>query len=202
MTITKFFPTQIYTARQESSALNRQLLLEIEDLMDLDGAGNEWSRENYPNGFTSYSSANELQKTYPSFGTLEKWIDSRVARYARALDFDLKGGRLRMTNCWANVMGVNSHHSGHVHPLSVISGTYYAQMPKGSPAIKFEDPRLAALMHSPPRRTGARTENRTHVSVPAKTGTLVLFESWLRHEVPMHRTAESRVSVSFNYDWA
>lgn len=201
MSIAKFFPTLIFTDQARGSALRHQLMLEIEDLMDLDGAGNAWSEENYPNGFTSYGSANELQKSYPAFGQLEKWIDSRVARYARALDFDLAGGKLRMTTCWANVMGPNSHHSGHVHPLSVISGTFYVQMPKGAPAIKFEDPRMANLMHSPPRRENARTENRTHVSVPAKAGTLVLFESWLRHEVPMHRAEDPRVSVSFNYDW-
>jgi uncharacterized protein (TIGR02466 family) len=30
----------------------------------------------------------------------------------------------------------------------------------------------------------------------------VLFESWLRHEVPMHRCDAERVSVSFNYHWS
>jgi uncharacterized protein (TIGR02466 family) len=202
MAIQRFFPTQIFTDRLSGSALNQQLLLEIEDLMNLDDAGNEWSEENYPNGFTSYGSANELQKRYPSFERLEKWIDTRVASYARALDFDLGKGKLRMTTCWANVMGENAHHSGHVHPLSVISGTYYVQMPKGTPAIKFEDPRMTSMMHSPPRRAKARAENLTHVSVPAKEGTLVLFESWLRHEVPMNQSKDARVSVSFNYDWA
>jgi len=32
-------------------------------------------------------------------------------------------------------------------------------------------------------------------------GQVVLFESWLRHEVPSHPTAAERVSVSFNYNW-
>jgi uncharacterized protein (TIGR02466 family) len=107
-----------------------------------------------------------------------------------------------MTTCWANVMHPNAHHSGHIHPLSVISGTYYVSVPAGSPAIKFEDPRLPQLMHSPPRKTRARAENRSFVEVPARPGTLVLFESWLRHEVPLHTGRAPRVSISFNYDWA
>jgi len=30
---------------------------------------------------------------------------------------------------------------------------------------------------------------------------VVLFESWLRHEVAPHPAAAERVSVSFNYSW-
>jgi len=201
MTISRFFPTQVFTDLNRAGALNAQLLREIADLRNLDAAGASWSKENYKNGFTSYASANELQKISPTFARLEAWIDTRVASFARALDLDLGGARLRMTTCWANVMDANSHHSGHIHPLSVISGTYYVSVPPGAPAIKFEDPRLAALMHSPPRKSAPRAENRTHVEVPAKAGTLVLFESWLRHEVPMHVGRKPRISVSFNYDW-
>jgi uncharacterized protein (TIGR02466 family) len=31
---------------------------------------------------------------------------------------------------------------------------------------------------------------------------VILFESWLRHEVPPARFSGERVSVSFNYAWA
>ncbi len=195
------FSTLIFTAQRVPGALNAQLRREIEDLAELDVAGVKWSKKNYKNGFTSYGSANELQKISPTFGTLEKWIDRQVLSYARALDFDLGAGKLQMTNCWANVMRANTHHGLHLHPLAVISGTYYVSFPAGAPAIKFEDPRLSRFMHAPPRREKCRSENRLHVEVPAKAGSLVLFESWLRHEVPLHSAAEPRVSVSFNYDW-
>lgn len=201
MPINKFFPTQIFTDQLRGGALNAQLLREVRDLSELDSAGVAWSKANYRNGFTSYASANELQKISPTFQKLEAWIDSRVAQYARALELDLGGGKLRMTNCWANVMHANTHHSGHIHPLSVLSGTYYVSFPPGSPAIKFEDPRLTRFMHAPPRKERCRAENRAHVAVPARPGTLILFESWLRHEVPIHAGRMPRVSISFNYDW-
>jgi uncharacterized protein (TIGR02466 family) len=37
--------------------------------------------------------------------------------------------------------------------------------------------------------------------VPATAGKVVLFESWLRHEVPPNPRDAERVSVSFNYHW-
>jgi uncharacterized protein (TIGR02466 family) len=39
------------------------------------------------------------------------------------------------------------------------------------------------------------------VTLPARPGQLVLFESWLRHEVAANRSAAERVSISFNYSW-
>ena len=29
-----------------------------------------------------------------------------------------------------------------------------------------------------------------------------MWESWLRHEVPMNMAEDERISVSFNYGWA
>jgi uncharacterized protein (TIGR02466 family) len=201
MAISRLFPTLIFTDRKRDRPLNTQLHREIRDLMELDTAGRAWSKENYKNGFTSYASANELHRISPTFQKLEKWIDGRVAAYTRALELNLGRGRLKMTNCWANSMQANTHHSLHLHPLAVISGTYYVSMPAGAPAIKFEDPRLSCLMHSPPRKPNCRAENKQHVEAPATAGTLVLFESWLRHEVPLHAARAPRVSISFNYDW-
>jgi uncharacterized protein (TIGR02466 family) len=47
----------------------------------------------------------------------------------------------------------------------------------------------------------AGSKNRQWVTLPAVAGQVVLFESWLRHEVASHPTAAERVSVSFNYSW-
>lgn len=205
MSLQRVFVTQIYHERlappRETKALNRQLLREVDDVTQLDGAGRGWSRENYKNGFTSYASANELQKFSPTFSALEKSIDAHVRKFVRALDLDLGGRALRMTNCWVNVMRENAHHGMHLHPLSVVSGTYYVQTPRGASAIKFEDPRLGLFMGAPPRKENAREANRTFLSLPAEAGKVVLFESWLRHEVPAQRGTAPRVSVSFNYGW-
>ena len=67
--------------------------------------------------------------------------------------------------------------------------------------LKLEDPRLDRFMAAPPLRTKVRTDRQRWVVIPAQAGKLVLFESWLRHEVPPNPSAASRVSVSFNYNW-
>lgn len=136
-----------------------------------------------------------------TFVRLRERIDRHAAAYARALAWDLQGGELVMSDCWMNVMGAGAAHTRHLHPHAVISGAYYLQAPRGAAGLKFEDPRLASLMAAPARRPGAPEPLRAHVEVPAVAGQLVLFESWLRHEVPASTIARERVSLSFNYHW-
>ena len=142
-----------------------------------------------------------MHQLSPTFATLERKLNRHVARLARALELDLEGRALVMTDCWVNIMPQQVVHSLHLHPLSTISGTYYVKTPKGSSGLKFEDPRLERFMAAPPRRVDARPQNRPWFVIPAEAGNVVLFESWLRHEVPPNPVAAERVSISFNYNW-
>jgi uncharacterized protein (TIGR02466 family) len=204
MPIRSLFATQIYTARLGSArvaALNGQLLRESLQLRRDDRAGRAWSRHNYPGGYTSYNSLCQLQRISPSFAQLERHLAGHVRRFARSLELELRGRRLAMTDCWVNIMQRRVVHSLHLHPLATISGTYYVRTPPGCAGLKFEDPRLERFMAAPPRRAKARMPNRAWVTLPALAGQLVLFESWLRHEVPPNPALGERVSVSFNYSW-
>ena len=124
-----------------------------------------------------------------------------VASYAKKLELDLGRKKLAMSSCWVNIMGKGCHHGSHLHPLSTVSGTFYVKVPRGGSSLKFEDPRLPMMMASPPRKTKSRLENRRFVEIAPRPGQVVLFESWLKHEVPVHQADEERVSISFNYDW-
>ncbi len=203
MPVQYLFQTPVYSAALGSAttSLNQRLLRESLQLQAEDRVGRAWSARNYPGGYTSYNSRSRLQRVSPTFAQLERHIDRHVRRFAQTLDFDLRGRRLAMTDCWVNIMRRRSVHGLHLHPLATISGTYYVQVPRGSSGLKFEDPRLARYMASPPRRVRARARNRTWVTLPARTGRLVLFESWLSHEVPPNLARGERVSVSFNYGW-
>ena len=106
-----------------------------------------------------------------------------------------------MTDCWVNIMPKGVTHSLHLHPLSTLSGTYYVQTPKCVPGLKFEDPRLERFMAAPPRMADADIANRPWVVMPAVAGSLLLFESWLRHEVVANPVARERISISFNFSW-
>ena len=67
--------------------------------------------------------------------------------------------------------------------------------------LRLEDPRLPMMMAAPPRRSDAPDALRGFVTVTPTAGDVVMWESWLRHEVLPGRTREPRVSVSFNYAW-
>ena len=204
MPIRSLFATQIYVARLGSSraaALNGQLLRESLQLRRDDRAGRAWSRQNYPGGYTSYNSLCRLQRISPSFAQLERHLARHVSRFARSLELDLRGRKLAMTDCWVNIMQRRVVHSLHLHPLATISGTYFVRTPLGCAGLKFEDPRLERFMAAPPRAANARLPNRAWVTLPAIAGQLVLFESWLRHEVPPNPSQGERVSISFNYSW-
>lgn len=202
--IRAWFPTLVYSEPLMASGLGRfnaDLAGECRALRDHDRAGRAWSRTNYPGGYTSYASMNELHRFSSTFAGLERRITRHVRAFARALDLDLRGREIRMTDCWVNIMPPSAAHSLHLHPLSFVSGTYYVQTPRGCPGLKFEDPRLDRFMAAPPRLPKAGRRNQGHVTYPARAGHLVLFESWLRHEVARNRVEAERISISFNYNW-
>lgn len=195
-----FFATQIYRAQlNRTAALNADLKKVCLGIADEDIAGRRWAKEHGYRGYTSYASLNDLPERAPEFADLKKQIDRHVAAFARKLDFDLRGQRLKLDSLWINVMPEGGVHTGHIHPHSAISGTYYVALPKGASAIRFEDPRLPLMMAAPARKPKARVANQTFVTLAPKPGTLLLWESWLRHEVPVNAARGQRISVSFNY---
>lgn len=181
------------------ASLNRRLLRECLQLAADDRAGQVWSRRNYPGGYTSYASVNRMQQVSPTFADLGRRLTRHARRFVDALEYDLGGRELSLTDCWVNVMPRGTSHGLHLHPLSTLSGTYYVRTPRGAPGLKFEDPRLSRFMAAPPKRAEAR--QRPWVVLPARAGELLLFESWLRHEVMANAAATPRISVSFNFSW-
>jgi uncharacterized protein (TIGR02466 family) len=164
-----------------------------------DKAGRRWSKSHGYGGYTSYASLNDLTLRASILADLERAIAKQVAGFARELQFDSSGRKLKLDSLWINVMKKGAVHTPHIHPHSAISGTYYVTAPPGSGAIRFEDPRLPMMMAAPPRKKTARPENRSFVDVTPKPGMLLLWESWLRHGVEPNAARGRRISMSFNY---
>ncbi len=204
MPIIKLFPTQIHTVKnsgRNADTLNSRLVRESLVFMEMDQTGKNWSKKNYLSGYTSYSSITDLPFRSSNFEALKKFIDREVMKYAKLLELDLGKRKLVMNDCWVNVMGKHCQHASHLHPLSTISGTYFLQTPAGSGSLKFEDPRLPAFMSSPPRKGKAKRDNQHFFEFKPQAGDLILFESWLKHEVTPNQSSQNRISVSFNYHW-
>jgi len=166
-----------------------------------DEAGQQWCIDNDYPGYTSYASLDDLPWRFPIFKDLVKVLDKHAHAFADDVEFDLDGKKLKLDSLWINILPAGGVHTSHIHPHSVISGTTYVTMPDGASAIKFEDPRAAMMMAAPLRKSDARPELRSFTYVAPEVGEVLLWESWLRHEVPLNMADEDRISVSFNYGW-
>ncbi len=205
MTSRALFVTRLFEASLAGDkgfdALNADLEDACRMLADEDAAGRAWCKANAYPGYTSYASLDDLPTRVTAFGDLKRKLDKQAAAFAAEVAFDLKGRRLVMDSLWVNVLKPGGTHTGHIHPHSVISGTYYVATPPGASALKLEDPRLPMMMAAPGRTKEAPEDLQTFVYVTPAPGTVLLWESWLRHEVPANGAKSDRISISFNYAW-
>ena len=204
-TIKSYFVTPIYHASLSDLGTtldNQELVSSCWSIAEDDEAGQEWCDENGYPGYTSYASLTDLGWRFPIFADLIKILDQHVAAFVQELDFNLEGRELKLEDIWINILPEGGTHSSQIHPHSVISGTTYVSMPDGASAIKFEDPRLPMMMAAPARKKDAREGLRQFIYVAPQVGDVLLWESWLRHEVPLNTAEDERISVSFNYSWA
>ena len=202
--IDSLFVTRLYRARlsEKGKAIDaRELEASCWSIAEDDEAGQAWCDENGYPGYTSYASLTDLPYRFPIFADLVKVLDGHVKAFCEDLEFELDGRALKLEDIWINILPQGGVHTSHIHPHSVISGTTYVAVPEGASAIKFEDPRLQMMMAAPPRRKTARGDLRAFHYVQPEAGEVLLWESWLRHEVPVNMAEDERISVSFNYSW-
>lgn len=205
MPLRPLFATPIYeatlTTNRSFENFNSEILDACQMLAAEDKAGRAWCREHAYGGYTSYASLDDLPQRMSVFGELKTLLDRHAKTFAADLSLDLRGGKLRMDSLWINILKPGAAHSGHIHPHSVISGTVYVETPPGASALKLEDPRLPLMMAAPPRQADAPEAAQTFVYLQPQPGTIYMWESWLRHEVPANQAKTPRVSISFNYGW-
>ena len=197
------FSTPLYQAKL--SEVGKIDMLELEkscwSIAQDDEAGQKWSEENNYPGYTRYASLSDLTWRSPIFEELKNLLDLHINRFSSELDFDLEGRGLKLEDVWINILAEDGNHSAHIHPNSVISGTIYISMPPKTSAIKFEDPRHPMMMAAPARLSSAKEYLKPFIYINPLVGEILLWESWLRHEVPTNTSSQERISISFNYSW-
>ncbi|HEX8839806.1 MAG TPA: TIGR02466 family protein [Sphingomicrobium sp.] len=192
------FVTRLYEADLGDGSLLEELAHSIRTLAEDDEAGQRWSSEHRYSGYTSYASLGDLPKRDPAFADLARLLNRHAVAFAEECAFAL-ARKPKLDSLWVNLLKGTGHHSAHIHPHSIISGTLYVEVPPGSGAIRFEDPRLPLMMAAPTRRPDAPEELRPFVTIEPRPGLLLLWESWLRHEVLPGTGRGERLSISFNF---
>lgn len=185
------FATQLYEAELGDDARLEELARSIRSLSKDDEAGRRWSKEHRYLGYTSYASLDDLRRRDPVIADLAKFLTRHAGKFAQECAFDLPR-KPKLDSLWVNLLKSSGHHSGHIHPHSLISGTFYVEVSAGSGAIRFEDPRLPLMMAAPQRPDA-------FVCVEPRPGLLLMWESWLRHEVLPGAGRGERLSISFNF---
>jgi len=198
MPLRSLFATRLYQAIIDDETLLGELARSIRTFAADDGAGRGWSRDKGYRGYTSYASLNDLPRRDPAFEDLRRLLVRHAAAFAGELAFDL-GRKPKLDSMWVNLLKPGGHHAGHIHPHSILSGTLYVEAPKGSGAIRFEDPRLPQMMAAPIRLENAPEDLRPFVAIIPERGLLLMWESWLRHEVLPGQAKAERLSISFNF---
>lgn len=192
------FATRLYEAELQVPELLQALAHSIRTLAEDDEAGRRWSRDKGYKGYTSYASLNDLPQRDPAFAELRAVLTRHAGAFAKELAFSLPH-KPKLDSLWVNLLKPGGHHTAHIHPHSILSGTLYVEAPKGSGPIRFEDPRLPMMMAAPVRRDDAPEEMRPFVSIEPRPGLLLMWESWLRHEVLAGPAKADRLSTSFNF---
>lgn len=109
--------------------------------------------------------------------------------------------KIYLNNLWININQKSSFNRPHVHPGSVLSGTYYVDCDTNSGNIVFKHPSMG---HQYTIKDGAVSEfteyNAAHWSVLPEIGKLIVFPSWLEHYVEPNVSERERISIAFNIE--
>jgi uncharacterized protein (TIGR02466 family) len=113
-----------------------------------------------------------------------------------------------VTTAWANINRAGDLNKPHAHGGAFWSGVYWvddggaADDPGVGGLLQFSDPRgVLPLMAAPHLRFAlddCLSDGAARLVQP-QAGTLMLFPSWLVHEVTPYRGKKPRISVAFNF---
>ena len=201
------FPTCIYSGQYLDHVKYNTELLTLIDTLRKDEYVNQLSSENYGLGWTNYHATNgDFNSKYnlaKSVATepLQKFIWDSVLEYFLFLGVAKEHIEcLRLGVMWANVNSKHSQHSAHIHPNAYYSGVYYVKAPKNSGKIIFTDPKnsIRSFELTPSERGKYSDAVVRQIEVVPENGMLLLFPSWLLHEVRQQFIDDERISIAFN----
>lgn len=150
------------------------------------------------NAETTYFSNIEL----PFVDELKELIQKAAENLAKNQGVNIEKHKAVVSSIWMNNMRNGSAHEKHVHGSSVYSGTYYVRSPEGSGSIRFHNPSLQLLeLTKPPIEEDNNSVTCSWVDFKPKPGLLLLWNSWVSHEVLQNYNKEPRISISFNINF-
>ena len=192
MTTSYSFPTPIWIYDFQSKAEHNELTkLSQLALKEADEAGVGVKKSNRGN---SFHTVENFLGEYPK-SPLHKMLTPHIAHALK--DYGYDPTYIVSVGYWSIISFEGAYNERHHHPNSLLSGAFYVDAPHGSGALVFTEPRYGKLMEN---RAG-RDENamiHKHQRIIPTTGRLVIFPSYLEHQVELTTSVEPRIIYSFN----
>ena len=131
------------------------------------------------------------------FVNLVSAIQDAINMYHQKMEFK-KTLKQVIDNIWININGKGHSNELHVHPQSVLSGVFY--LTDSSTPILFTHPYADINTYYWPVSSieNSNQYNASSYTIIPEKNTLIIFPSWLSHRVPLHRSDNDRISISFN----
>lgn len=190
------FSTWIYECAEGPAHLNRRLERLAHELMK--DEANATIRTNQ--GGWHY--AHDLfQLDIPVVTEYHDQMEQHVQAFLNHLRRGRRGRDSFQLQGWINVNRVGDTNRLHSHPGSFLSAAYYVKVPprmKGG-ALVFRDPRGPAVaMYETPGIELPWVGSGLGIPFEPAPGKLLLFPSWLEHQVEPFEGPGERISISFN----
>ena len=96
---------------------------------------------------------------------------------------------------WVNLHDRGGFNFLHMHEGSLLSGSFYLEVPPGSGDFVFRDPRPGVL-HGYVK--GGVPNGHADIHLTPSAGLVVLFPCWMEHYVETHEGDGPRITIAFN----
>ena len=100
-----------------------------------------------------------------------------------------------ITSMWGNRQPYSAHFRRHTHHNNLFSGVFYPDENKEFPPINFYRPLYSDFA---PTVSKNNRYNSGMSRMPTQKDHLIIFPSWLEHDIPSNPSKQDRLSISFN----
>jgi uncharacterized protein (TIGR02466 family) len=185
-TIHGLFPEPVYIVKRDLDVSFE----EDKDIKDINTGGMYKNKENW-SSINTYIFNSKLKE-------IKQFCEQQIKIYVEAIISPKEELDFYITQSWLNITNPGGSHHIHAHSNSIISGVFYISTEEDD-TITFFDPNFSMKQRTLFELKERNVWNSLGWSLPANNNELILFPSWLEHEVaPNFKATTDRISISFN----
>ena len=178
--IESIFATPLYKSDNYYKFSDKELKF-LKSLEMIDNRGNEVTKEKH-------------LFEHEEMSQLKNWCEKNLNYFMEQMG-KMESAEFYITQSWLNKTVPQKHHHSHMHPNSIISAVLYVEGPT-CPTFFYNRDSFNNFTFFDRIKGNPFTANK--VGVVNEPGRLVLFPSYLHHEVDVNKGNSDRYTISFN----